>query len=207
MAIMNNDLVYSPKYDVYVARSTYAIYKRNNRRRKTEITDDELVLIHLSSQIGRYVRYYDTLSSKNICISYIYADAFPELVENSDLHAMDPETYCELDHKLHVVDTIESNLPQNIRWVSRRINRADTSRRVKDADEKRESRLRYQREYRRKRRQDPEFLNKERKLDAERKCRYYHERKESIKQHEAELNEAMSKLDVLRKRQTEESDA
>ena len=200
--ITNPNLSYSPKYDVYVDRNTHAIYKRNNRHRKTEITDEELVLVKL------YVKYNDYIQintrgqkcSTKVGIHRVYADAFPELVENHELHELDPETYCEIDHKNHVHNTLESNWCDNLRWVSPRINRADTSRRITvPTDEKHLARLLYYRDYYRKRRQDPEMIKKRRAKDAERKRKYHHANKDKRKAEAELLNAQMAKLAELDK--------
>lgn len=199
MAIENTRLRYSPTYDVYVDVDTMVIYKRCNRKRKTEITDAELVPAKLTVQYNEYIDIYDSLSRSNVGIYRMYADAFPELVEGSDLHQMDPETYCELDHKNHVHDTIESNYPQNLRWVSPRINRADTSRRVITPDgEKHLKKLIRERQRYQERKQDPEWLKITRAKDADRKRKYYYERKESMKTRQEAINAEMKRRAGLR---------
>lgn len=195
--ITNPNLSYSPLYDVYVDRNTHVIYKRNNRNRKTEITDDELVLVKLSVKYNDYIQIgaRGKKGYTKIGIHRIYADAFPDLIENHELHELDPDTYSEIDHKNHVHNTLESNWCDNLRWVSPRINRADTCRRVTTPrDEKHLARLKYQREYYRKRCQDPEKMKVRRVQDAERKRKYHHANKDKRKAEADLLNAQMAKL-------------
>lgn len=194
MAIENPNLVYSPRYDLYVDRKTYAIFKRNNRNRKTEIVDSELVPLTIHVTYNGYLQFHDSMSRTSVCISRVYADAFPELVEGSDLHQMDPQTYCELDHRNHVTDTIEANFPSNLRWVSRTINRADTSRRRVNQTEQQQKRSASMHDWYMQHREDPDWLAHRRAKCAERKRVLYYERKESMKAHKAEVNEQMKKL-------------
>ena len=192
MAITNTRLRYSPTYDVYVDVDTYAIFKRNNRHRKTEISDSELVPLRMSTRPNGYIMFQDKRNSKGIY--YIYADTFPELVGGSDLHQMDPDTYCEIDHINHIHDTLESNFPSNLRWVSRKINRADTSRRVvvPESDSHAKS-LEYFKEYYYEHRQDPEWVEKKRKKDAERKRKQYYARKEATLAQKEAVNAEMQR--------------
>lgn len=202
MAIENTRLRYSSTYDVYVDVDTYAIYKRNNRRRKTEITDAELVPLKIYATSDGYLLFNNTYSG-NRCnklgIYYIYADAFPEIVGGSDLHQMDPDTYCEIDHINHVHDTLESNFPQNLRWVSRKINRADTSRRVIEPEnDSHANALNYYKDYYYKHRQDPEWMEKRRKKDADRKRKQYYARKEAMLAQQEAVNAEMQRRAGLR---------
>lgn len=194
MAIENPNLAYSPTYDVYVDRNNYAIYKRNNRHRKTEIVDSELIPLTLHPAYNGYVMFYDSARRTSRGIYYIYADAFPELVEGSDLHQMDPDTYCQIDHKDHVHDTLESNFPKNLRWVSAKINHADTSRRVIDASESKRKQLDRQKAYYQRKKQDPEWMEHRRAVCAANKLSKYYENKEKTKAQKALLNAQMAKL-------------
>ena len=199
MAIENTRLRYSSKYDVYVDVDTMVIYKRCSRNRKTEITDSELVPLRLWIKYNGYIMFHDSLTNHSHGVYYIYADTFPELVQHSEMHELDPDTYCELDHVNHVHDTIESNYPQNLRWVSPRINRADTSRRViTPADEKHLATLVRRRQRYQERKQDPEWLANSRKKDAERKRRYYYERKDAMLAKQEAVNAEMQRRAGLR---------
>lgn len=199
MAITNTRLRYSPTYDVYVDVDTMVIFKRCNRRRKTEITDAELVPLRLETSFNGYLQFRDSFSHRNRGVYYIYADAFPELVGGSDLHQMDPETYSEIDHINHIHDTLESNFPSNLRWVSRKINRADTSRRVSEPENDSHARsLSYCKAYYYEHRQDPEWMEKRRKKDAERKRKKYYERKAQSKAHQDAINAEMQRRAGLR---------
>lgn len=199
MAIENKNLAYSSLYDVYVDRTTYAIFKRNNRHRKSEITDSELIPLTLHPAYNGYIMFYDSLGHTSRGVYYIYADAFPELVEGSDLHQMDPDTYCQIDHRNHIHDTLESNFPANLRWVSAKINHADTSRRVKDPTEKQRKQLDRMKDYYNRKKQDQEWVANRRKADTERKRNKYYENKEKTKAHKALLNAQMVKLAGLAK--------
>lgn len=205
MAITNPDFIYVAKYDIYVQRSTRTFWKRCHRGRKTEITEDELVLMDkFDYSTTDYIRVgtkIDGCKRRNVCISYVFAEAFPELVGNAYLHALDPETLCEINHKSHVHNTWESNYPENLEWTTPRINRADTSKRVVDADEKRAERLRKQREYNRKRRSNPELLAKQRAWEADYRRKQYHETKPLRKQQAEQLAEQLQTVAGLRKQQ------
>lgn len=195
MAITNTRLRYSPTYDVYVHVDTMVIYKRCNRKRKTEITDEELVPAKLRVMYNGYIHIYNYHTKSNVGIYRVYADVFPELVEGSDLHQMDPETYCEIDHKTHEVDTLEANYPSNLRWVSRTINRADTSRRVTmPTDEKHLEKLMRERQRYHEKKKDPEWLKKAREKDAKRKMKKYYERKDAVRATQDALNAQIQKL-------------
>ena len=194
MAIENPNLVYSSLYDVYVDRTNYAVYKRNNRNRKTEIVDSELIPLNLHPVYNGYILFYDSVGGRTRGLYYIYADVFPELVEGSDLHQMDPDTYCQIDHKNHIHDTLESNYPQNLRWVSAKINHADTSRRVKDPTEKQRKQLDRMKDYYQRKKQDPEWMEHRRAVCAANKRNKYYENKEKTKAQKALLNAQMAKL-------------
>lgn len=197
MAITNPNLAYSPLYDVYVDRNTHVIYKRNNRHRKSEITDDELVLVKLYVKYNDYIEIVGNANHRQyrVGIHRVYADACPELIENHELHELDPETYCEIDHKSHVHNTLDSNWCDNLRWVSPRINRADTCRRVtKPEDEKHLKRLIYHRNHYAEKKNDPEWIAKRRAKDAERKRKYHHANKDKRNAEADLLNAQMAKL-------------
>ena len=105
MAITNPDFIYVAKYDIYVQRSTRLFYKRCNRGRKTEITEDELVLMEkYSFNPTDYIQLRIGIDGKvcSDCVSYVFAEAFPELVGNAELHEKYPYLYTELNHKDHV---------------------------------------------------------------------------------------------------------
>lgn len=205
MAITNPDFIYVPKYDIYVQRSTRTFWKRCNRGRKTEITEDELVLIDkFDYSVTEYIKVKDVRTNRYIGVYYVFAEAFPELVGNAYLHALDPETFCELNHKNHVHNTWASNFPEAIEWTTPRINRADTSRRVHDADEKRAERLRKKREYSHRRLSDPEYREKHRKRDAENKRKLYHETRSIRKQQAEQLAAQLQEMAGLQKQQADE---
>ena len=197
--ISTEKYAYSKQYDVYVDRSTRVIYKRNSRRRKTEIQEEELVPVKLTYQYDRYIKC-DAINKKRIGIYHIFADAFPHLVKGADLHELDPETYCELDHINHVHDTYESNFPENLQWISPRVNRALTSRTksLSEMDDAARERTIKRREASYKRWFDPEKIEHNRKLDRERKRRYRESTKSLRKQESAELNEMIAKMDKPR---------
>ena len=193
--ISNEKYAYSKKYDVYVDRSTRVIYKRNSRRRKTEIKESELVPVKLTYKFDRYIQC-NVKGSKKKGIYHVFADAFPDLVKGADLHDLDPETYCELDHINHIHDTYESNFPENLRWTSARVNRALTSRTksLSEMDDKERERILKHRETSYNRWFDPEKIEHNRKLDRERKRRYRDSTKSLRKQESAELNEWIAKV-------------
>lgn len=197
--ISTEKYAYSKQYDVYVDRSTRVIYKRNSRRRKTEIQEEELVPVKLTYQYDRYIQC-QVKDSKRKGIYHVFADAFPHLVKGADLHELDPETYCELDHINHVHDTYESNFPENLQWISPRVNRALTSRTksLSEMDDKARERTIKHRESSYKRWFDPEKIEHNRKLDRERKRRYRESTKSLRKQESAELNEWVAKMDKPR---------
>ena len=193
--ISTEKYAYSKQYDVYVDRSTRILYKRNSRRRKTEIQEEELVPVKLTYAYDRYIKC-DVINKKRIGIYHIFADAFPHLVKGADLHELDPETYCELDHINHIHDTYESNYPENLQWTSTRVNRALTSRTksLSAMDDKARERTIKHRESSYKRWFDPEKIEHNRKLDRERKRRYRASTKSLRKQESAELNEWIAKV-------------
>lgn len=204
MAITNPDYIYVAKYDIYVQRSTRLFYKRCHRGRKTEITEDELVLMdNFLFSTTEYIRMKLKVGGKicNDCISYVFAEAFPELVGNADSHAKYPYLYTELNHKSHVHNTWESNFPENLEWQIPSINRADTSRNVEknNPDDKRLRRSKQAKDWYQKKKQDPEWLEKHRQRDAANKRRLYHETRSLRKQQEYELAEQL-----LRKQQADD---
>lgn len=186
---------YSPLYDVYVSRETMLVYKRNSRRRKTEIKEDELVLVKLNITHNGYIMFSDVIHAKNTGIWHVFADAFPERVTNYEDHLADFVTFCELDH-LNGHLTYESNFPENLRWSSPRVNRARTSRTLNLADMSSKQRERVL-----KKRQrsydwwfDPEKVDENRRKDAERKRKYYAETKSLRQQQAKELNAKLAEL-------------
>lgn len=201
MAITNPDLIYVAKYDIYVSRSTRTFYKRCHRGRKTEITDSELVLMDkFLFSTTEYIRLKHKIGGKtcNDCISYVFAEAFPELVGNADLHEKYPYLYTELNHKNHVHNTWESNYPECMEWQIPSINRADTSRNVEknDPNDRRLLRSKRKKEWYQKKKLDSEWMDKKRKREAEYRMNQYYETKPLRKQQEAELAEQL-----LRKQQ------
>jgi len=195
--IKNTNLIYSAQFDLYVDQTTMVIYKRNNRHRKTEIDDSELIPLPLICSHNKYIRFRDYKTGSAVCISYVFADVFPERVGNHELHLLDPETFSELDHVDHVHDTYESNFPERMRWTSATVNRADTSRTKytkADIDEKTAKRLKRKREKYAEMKQDPEQLAKNRAKWAAYKRRKYAE----IKDHRKEWNDAVNE-EMLRR--------
>ena len=186
---------HAPTYDVYVNRETMALLKRKNRHRKGDITEDELVPLKLYVSFNGYIRFNDFRTNSKICISYIYADAFPEQVGRFQDHLDDFISFCELDH-INGHTTIESNWPSNLEWSTPRLNRARTSRRIdlSTVDEKRRNRLLQHREHMRKKRTDREYVAQERLKDAARKLKKYHETKSLCKQQANDLNAQMELL-------------
>lgn len=186
---------YAPTYDLYVNRKTMIVYKRCNRRRKTEITEDELIPLNLRVIHNGYFMFHDSLQDKPVGVQYAYADAFPERVQGWQDHMADFITYSELDH-LHGHETLESNFPENLRWTSRRVNRARTSQTVdlSTVDDKRRERLLKDRERHRRYREDKKWLKRKRERDAEYRRRKYHETKELRKRQTEELNAKIAKL-------------
>jgi hypothetical protein len=186
---------YAPTYDLYVNRKTMIVYKRCNRRRKTEITEDELIPLNLRVIHNGYFKFYSSIHHNYVGVQYAYADAFPERVQGWQDHMADFITYSELDH-LEGHDTLESNFPEHLRWTSRRVNRARTSQTVdlSTVDEKRKAQLLKDRERFRRYREDKKWLKKKRERDAEYRRRKYHETKELRKQQTEELNAKIAKI-------------
>lgn len=186
---------YAPTYDLYIHRETMIVYKRCNRRRKSDITEDELIPLTLYVNHNGYFKFYSSLHDKTFGIQYAYADAFPERVQGWEDHLADFITYSELDH-LHGHDTLESNFPEHLRWTSRRVNRARTSQTVdlSTVDEKRKERLIKDRERHRRYREDKKWLKKKRERDAEYRRRKYAETKELRKRQTEDLNAKIAKL-------------
>lgn len=186
---------YSPTYDLYIHRETMIVYKRCNRRRKTEITEDELVPLKLRVTHNGYFKFYDYRTGLPVGLQYAYADAFPARVQGWEDHMADFITYSELDH-LYGHETLESNFPEHLRWTSRRVNRARTSQTVdlSTVDEKRKAQLIKDRERFRRYREDKKWLKKKRERDAEYRRRKYAETKELRKQQTEELNAKIAKL-------------
>lgn len=186
---------YCPTYDLYINRETMIVFKRCNRRRKTEITEEELIPLSLRVTHNGYYKFCDTLHNKVVGVQYAYADAFPDRVQGWEDRLADFVTYSELDH-LHGHDTLESNYPENLRWTSRRVNRARTSQTIdlSTVDEKRKKQLIKDRERFRRYREDKKWLKKKRARDAEYRRRKYAETKELRKRQTEELNAKIAKL-------------
>lgn len=196
MAITNPDFIYVAKYNIYVQRSTRLFYKRCHRGRKTEITDDELVLMdkfHITSD--EYIHLNLRVDGKvcSDCISYVFAEAFPELVGNADLHAKYPYLYTELNHKSHKTGEWSDNYPENLEWLPESINRADTSRNVEknNPDDKRLKQSRRHKDWYQKKKQDTEWLDRKRKYDAARRRKLYQETRPLRKQQANHLAEQL----------------
>ena len=188
---------YAPTFDLYINRKTMIVYKRNNRNRKTEIQEDELVPLHLMVNHNGYYRFRDSLHNNMVGVQYAYADAFPDKVQGFEDHLADFTTFKELDH-LHGHDSLESNYPWNLRWTSSRINRARTSHSLDLSlldDKKREAVLK-KRERNRKYREDPEWLANKRQHDAEYRRMRYAETKSLRKQQTDALNERIATMDA-----------
>lgn len=196
--ISKETYAYAPTYDIYINRETMLPYKRCNRGRKTEIQEDELVLVRLYITHNGYIKFYTGNSGKPrlVGVQYAYADAFPDCVQGWQDHLDDFVTFCELDH-LHGHTTLESNFPEHLRWSSVRVNRARTSRRVDESqlDEKQLARLHKKREYERKRSQDSEYVKARRKQQAEYRRRKYAEYKSQRAQEALDLNEMLASRD------------
>jgi hypothetical protein len=186
---------YCPTYDLYIHRETMIVYKRCNRARKTEITEEELVPLKLRVVHNGYYTFSDYRTGKQTGIQYAYADAFPDRVQGWEDHLADFITYSELDH-LHGHDTLESNFPEHLRWTSSRVNRARTSQTVdlSTVDEKRKKQLIKDRERFRRYREDKKWLKRKRARDAEYRRRKYAETKEMRKRQTEELNAKIAKL-------------
>lgn len=186
---------YAPTYDLYVNRETMIVYKRCNRHRKSEITEDELIPLTLRVFHNGYFMFYSSIHHNYVGLQYAYADAYPDRVNGWEDHMADFLNYNELDH-LHGHDTLESNFPENLRWTSRKVNRARTSRTVdlSTVDEKRRDSLLKKRERQRRYREDKKWLKQKRERDAEYRRRKYHETKELRKQQTAELNAKIAKM-------------
>lgn len=209
MAITNPDFIHAAKYDIYVQSSTRTFWKRCNRGRKTEITDDELVLIdkfeYTPTDYIR-VRVPNNVGVKK-GVYYVFAEAFPKLVGNADLHEKYPYLYTELNHKSHVHNTWESNYPENLEWQIPSINRADTSKNVEknNPDDKRLRKSKQHKDwYQKKKKQDPEWVAKRRKQQAEYRTKQYHETKSLRKQQTEQLAAQLQKIAGLRKQQADD---
>ena len=191
---------YSPLYDIYVNRETMLLYKRNNRHRKTEIQEDELVLVKLYITHNGYIQCNDYIRQTKIGIWYVFADAMPERVTNYADHMADFVAYSELDH-LNGHDTYESNFPENLRWSSPRVNRARTSRTIDvgQLDETQRERVLRHRKTAYKSWFNPDKIEEHRRKDAERKAKKYHETKLLRKQQAEALNEMIAKRAGLEK--------
>lgn len=193
--IDSKKFAHASTYDVYVNRETMALFKRKSRNRKGDITEDELVPLKLYVSFNGYIRFTDYRTSKQTCISYIYADAFPDQVGRFQDHLDDFVSFCELDH-INGHTTIESNFPSNLEWSTPRLNRARTSRRIdlSTVDEKRRKRLLQHRDHMRQKRADKEYVTQERIKDAERKRNKYYETKSLRQQQAKDLNAQMELL-------------
>lgn len=191
------EYIHSETYDVYVDPNTRAVLKRCYRGRKGKPTEDELVPLKLANcNYGGYPRFYHNKTRKHTCIAYIYAEAFPTLVQGWEDHLREPDVYCELDHVNGIHDTIESNYPENLRWSTATANRGrkSTNKDLSQLTEKELAKVIKRRENYRKRREDPEWVAKIRKRDAEKKLLYYYEHREERKQQTERLNEELAKL-------------
>lgn len=191
---------YAPTYDLYINRETMIVYKRNSRRRKTEIIEEELIPLTLRVNHNGYFTFYSSMHHNTVGLQYAYADAFPDRVQGWEDHLADFVTYAELDH-LHGHDTLESNFPENLRWTSRRVNRARTSQTIDISvlDDKEKQKVLKWRERDRRYREDKEWLAKKRERDAEYRRRKYQETKLLRKHQTDELNEMIAKMAGIKK--------
>lgn len=190
MAITNPDFIYVAKYDMYVQRSTRLFYKRCNRSRKTEITEDELVLMDkFTYTTNGYIQF--GYKDKQIGVYYAFAEAFPELVGNAELHEKYPFLYTELNHKNYKHESWEDNFPENLEWQIMSINRADTRANVEknNPDDKRLKESRRAKEWYQKKKQDPEWYANFRKKSAEAQHKRYLRLRPMRKQQEVHLAE------------------
>lgn len=199
--IENKNMIYSPTYDVYVDSTTNVIYKRQHRLRKSEITDAELIPCKIVvKSYSKYPKIYDR-HGRSVGIYYIYADVWPEKVHCWENHLADPETFRELDHINSKHETIEDNLPHNLRWTTPKLNRARTTRTVNVYDEsvdekRRNTLLRRRQRYQERKIEDPEWMERKRKRDAERKLKMYYDSKDARKELENRLNSEWAELSV-----------
>lgn len=200
MAITNPDYIYVAKYDMYVQRSTRLFYKRCNRARKTEIIEDELVLMDkFTYTTNGYIQF--CYKDKQIGAYYAFAEAFPELVGNADLHEKYPFLYTELNHKNYKHEAWEDNYPENLEWQIRSVNRADTRANVEknNPDEKRLKESRRAKEYFQKKKQDPEWYAKFRKRSAESQHKRYVKTRPLRKQQEVDLSNRLQLIQQVKK--------
>lgn len=198
--IENKNMIYSPTYDCYVDSSTMLIYKRSNRGRKSEITDDELVLVKLRVKYNGYIlcnTAYTDGRNKTVGIWRIFADVFPEQIHGWEYHQADPDNFCELDH-VNGHETYESNFPSNLSWTTPRINRARTNRTknifADGVTEAERNKILKKRKYYHDHKNDPEWMARKRKSDADRKKAKYKETKELRRKQSAELNEQIRQI-------------
>lgn len=192
--ISTEKYAYAPTYDLYIDRKTMIVYKRCSRRRKTEITEDELVPLRLTVNHNGYF-LFDAFRKGRTGIQYAYADAFPERVQGWQDHLADFVTYSELDH-LHGHDTLEMNFPEHLRWTSVRVNRARTSHSIdiSELDDKKKQKVLKSRERDRRRRENKEWLARKRQRDAEYRRRKYAETKSLRKQQTDALNAMIARI-------------
>lgn len=206
MAIDTTKYTYTKKYDIYFDLKTRLPYKRVNRNRKSEITEEELVPVKLYVAYDGYIKFNAPGYWKvGIYHAFADADAFKPLVGRYKDHDADPDTFSELNHKNGVHDTYESNFPENLEWTSVRVNRAMTcrTRSLADMDEAKRAKVIKDRDRTRLRRMDREYREKERAADRARKKRYRDERKPLRQKQSTELNEWIAKMDKPRIRALE----
>lgn len=201
MAIDPEKYTHSKKYDIYFDLTTRLPYKRVNRNRKSEITEEELVPVKLYVAYDGYIKFKSS-GGKIVGIYHAFADAdaYKSLVGRYKDHDADTDTFSELNHKNGVHNTYESNFPENLEWTSARVNRAMTcrTRSLADMDEAKRAKVIKDRDRTRLRRMDPEYREKERAADRARKKRYRDERKPLRQKQSAELNEWVAKMDKPR---------
>lgn len=201
--IENKNMIYSPTYNRYVDSSTMVIYKRQNCNRKSEITDAELIPIKISVRYNGYLSTKVCMDNKTLDVGIwrIFADAFPEQVHCWENHEADPDNFCELDH-INGHETYASNFPSNLRWTTPRLNRARTTR-TKDifaegVTEAERKKILKRRKYYHDHKNDPEWMERRRKNDADRKKAKYYSTRELRRQQADELNEQIRQLAVIK---------
>ena len=190
--INNPNMIYSPTYDRYVDSSTMVIFKRQNCNRKSEITDSELIPIKLTVRYNGYISTKVCMDNKTLDVGIwrIFADAFPE-----------PENFCEIDH-INDHETYASNFPSNLRWTTPRLNRARTNRTrdifAEGVTEAERKKILKRRKYYHDHKNDPEWMERRRKNDADRKKAKYYSTRELRRQQADELNEQIRQLAVIK---------
>lgn len=199
--INNPNMLYSQTYDLYVDSTTKLIYKRNNRHRKTEISESELVPVKLRVTYNGYIMctgaYYNG-KCQAVGIWRVFADVYPDQVHCWESHVADPVNVCELDH-INGHETYQSNFPDNLRWTTPPQNRGRTKKTknifADGVTEQERNRILKSRQYFRDRKKnDPEWAEQRRKQDAALKRKRYHETKDLRRQQSEALNEQILRI-------------